>query len=297
MSEDKGKKSARLSARRQGTLVLLAVAGVVLVLVVVFQLQEGTQRTVTDEGFRFPQRTTATRQKPLIGSPKTKLKARPTTSGAAEGPAQGPPEGDAPSAEAEPDVAESPEDQLLREARNALDPRTGITKIERFLAKLDNLEKAAEAYSALGALYLELGDDYAEEAEGALLTARDLGQSAEARHEASHALVTALMQRGDTDQAREEALFALEYDQAPTLSGLRIQVALGRLHESAGAVDEAEAAYRKASEDAQAGTARWGEKATAVHRQACLCLARLYRKLGRIDDADAVARALGSRLE
>jgi len=281
-----------LAQRRQIIATVILVAVLVVAFVVLVQIQKTEDIRPAKGGFAFPRRAADTGQHPLLGAESTDLP--PTAAPVEDEPETA--QSDSPDETTEDGPPESPEEQFLREARNALDPKVGITKIERFLSTLDNLQEASKAYSALAGLYLDMGSDYQDEAEGALLTARDLATSAEARHEASHALVTALIQRGDTDQARQEALFALDYDDTPTVAGARIRVALGRLHERAGDNDQAEAAYKQAADDALAMAPRQDSKALPVHRQACLCLARLYRKLERDDEADAVAESLAKRL-
>jgi len=282
-----------VTQRRQIIATVVLVALPVAAFVMLVQMQKHETMRSAQGGFAFPRRTADTEHPPLLGGESAEP---PPTEAPVEHEPQTAPS-HSPDDTAENGPPESPEDQLLREARNALDPKIGITKIERFLSTLENLQEASKAYSALAGLYIDMGSDYQDEAEGALLTARDLATSAEARHEASHALVDALVQRGDNDKARQEALFALDYDDTPTAAGARIRVALGRLHERDGDNDQAEAAYQQAADDALAVPPRQDAKALAVHRQACLCLARLYRKLGRDDEADAVAESLAKRLD
>ena len=266
-----------LAQRRQLIVTVILVALLVVAFVVLVQFQKTEDIRRAEDGFRFPRRGPKTQQRPLVG----KESGDPPLT---EAPVEDEPEtsqSDSPDDTTEDAPPESPAEKLLREARNALDPKVGITKIEWFLSSLDNLQEASKAYSALAGLYLDMGPDYQDKAEGALLTARDLAPSAAARHEASHALVIALIHRGETDKALKEALFALEYDDTATIAGARIRVALGRLHERAGDNDQAEAAYKQAAEDALAAAPHQDPKAVAVHRQACLCLARLNRKLDR----------------
>ena len=198
-----------------------------------------------------------------------------------------------PRSSAEGAPAVSATEQTVREAMNALSPEAGIKRLQACLAGLKEVGAASRVYWALGTLYGQLDPPDIERAMEALQTAAGQARSAEDRHRAALSLAGLLAQKGDRAQAEERIRSALEYDKMVTLPGLQLEILLGKLYEDDGANEAAEAAYKNAVDDAAAA----GVSAANIYRQACLSLARFYRKLGRDADADALARVMKTQLD
>lgn len=181
----------------------------------------------------------------------------------------------------------TPEEAAAQEALNSLTPEQGIERLATLLATLENLEHAASLYTALGTLYAQEGESGAGPAEEAFAAAKKLARNNEDRHHATLAHVTALTARGDVESAMREAAAAGK-GEPTTLSGLQLGIVRGRLHEQQNAPDEAEAAYKKAMEDAMAAETVFHGNALNVYRQACLSLVQLYRRTGREPAANSV---------
>jgi len=187
---------------------------------------------------------------------------------------------------------QSQTDQAVQEAMNALSPTDGIEALQGYLATLEQLDEATKAYCALGTLYAQMDPPNMAGAETAFDIAGDLAQSPEERMEARYLLVKALMDRGEDDQARERAAAALEQAETGTCRGAQLRIVMGAAYEGKGAIQQAEVAYEQAMEDSRVA-ARTGEReAVDVYRQACLSLARVYRKGNRDREAKALARKL-----
>ena len=196
-----------------------------------------------------------------------------------------------------PDNLSEQTHQALQSALNSLDVNVGITKLERFLDTLENLEEASALYCALGALYAESEPAESTRAEGAYRTAKDLAGDAEARYDATFALAGLLRAKEDYNAALTEIAVAMVHSDVLTPRRLRLTVLQGRLHEDTGADDDAETAYDRAMEESLAASTLHGDTALAVYRQACLALAKLYRRTGRDAEARAVARTMKTKLE
>lgn len=187
--------------------------------------------------------------------------------------------------------------QAMHEAMVAPTPEVGITKLETFLAQMENLDEASLVYCTLGTLYAQSGADGMYKAEAALTEARRMAQTEDDRDAAALGLVRLLDQQGETDRASEEAKNALAGDMAVSLAGLELTVLLGRLEEKRKNVAQAEWAYEKAMTDAAGAAAVFGEPAWNVYRQACLALVQFYRAAGREEDAEAVRRKMKAELD
>lgn len=186
---------------------------------------------------------------------------------------------------------------VIDEAMNAMDPRVGVTRVERFLSTLQNLQEASNAYAALGALYAQLGPEATAKSDSAFALALSLARSSEEIHHATCMLVRALMARNEPGRALEEAGRALSMGGELTLSGLELRMLQGQLLEGMARDMEAEEAYQKVREDSLSAAMVLGDRAMAVFRQACFALTRLYRRLGREADAETVTRLMKTRLD
>ena len=187
---------------------------------------------------------------------------------------------------------QSKTDQAVQEAMNALSPTDGIEALEAYLATLEQLDEATKAYCALGTLYAQMDPPNMGEAEGAFDSAGDLAQSPGERMEARYLLVKALMDRGEDDRAREKAAAALEQAGPGTCRGAHLRIVMGAAYEGKGALQQAEVAYEQAMVDSRNAVRNGEREAVDVYRQACLSLARVYRKGNRDREAKALARKL-----
>ncbi len=185
----------------------------------------------------------------------------------------------------------------IDEATNTVDPRVGVTRLERFLSTLKNLQEASNAYAALGALYARLGPAEEQKADSAFALALNLAQTPEEVHYATCLLVRALMARNEMSRALEESGRALSKGGELTLSGLELRMLRGQALEAAARDAEADEAYQKVREDSLAAATVLGPPAMAIYRQSCFALTRLYRRLGRDTDAETVTRLMKTRLE
>ncbi|MCX5771328.1 MAG: hypothetical protein NTZ09_13820 [Candidatus Hydrogenedentes bacterium] len=194
------------------------------------------------------------------------------------------------------ETPQTPEEAAATEALNALTPQQGIDRLADLLATLDNLENASRLYSTLGTLYAQTGEPGAAPAEEAFAAAKTFARSHEDRHRAALAHVTALSARGDVEGAVREAADALEQGDPYTLSGIQLAVTQGTLYEQQNALDQAEAAYKKAMQDALAAEPVLRDDALNVYRQACLSLVQLYRRTGREPAANSLVLTMKNKL-
>ena len=180
--------------------------------------------------------------------------------------------------------------QLASQALGAVSPEDGVAMLQARLATLDNLEGASRLYAALGTLYSQTSPLDTGPAEDALAFAARLASTSEERHDAAYRLASMHMMRGDAQGAVEAAAAALEEDTALTAAGLQLRVMEGSLYEQSGETFQAEETYRKAIAAFEAGASKPSKEVLNVYRQACLSLARLLRKAGRVDEAETIVR-------
>ena len=273
--------------QKQQLIALLASLGVLALLIIgaSWYGQKGGSRAIS--GTRRPGRPIVSKFASRVRDSSSRVKEGPSD----DVPANGGQAEDQPQPLPE-EAPPSPADQAVQEALNALSPEHGIEKIEAYLASLENLDEAARLYCALGTLYAQTDPPDTSRAEQTLAVANDLAQSPQDKHRATYLLTNMLVQRGEKDRALDEVRAALDRDGTATLPGAQLSVLAGSLHESEGAVQEAEAAYKKAMESSLAASERVGPRALDVYRQACLSLARLYRNTDRDSEAEAVTRDL-----
>jgi hypothetical protein len=184
----------------------------------------------------------------------------------------------------------------MREARNALNPETGVERLERHLRSLQNLGEASEVYSAMARLYLQTDPPQAgraaEAVEAALTHARDARERDQARYVEVEMLRTA--GRNEEAQAKAEALLS---EEGPVTAGkIKMAMSMAQLRQQQGETAKAETAYRRAMADALSAQEALGPQAMDFYRQAGLNLVLLLRGNDRREEAEALAAEVERRL-
>lgn len=196
-----------------------------------------------------------------------------------------------------PPKGPSPGEKVVEEALNALIPARGLEKIQAYCAAHPHAAAASALYSTMGTLYLQVDPPNIEEAFLAFDVAIDSAQTAGERHQAVYAAAAVLQANAEPQAAIKTIEEALRTGDPVTLAALRGRLLLGKLYEDSGRKEAAETAYKNVADECLAISEMLGEEALNIYRQACLKLARFYRKDGRPYKADTVTRSMKFRLE
>ncbi len=191
----------------------------------------------------------------------------------------------------------SEDEQAAQEALNALTPEEGIEKVLASLATLETTAETAELYSALGRLYAQTDPPDIANAQAAFATASNLVRSSEAKHRIACLEAKMLVTQDQPRAALTRIRDTLEFDKTITVARLQLMIMLGKLKHDAGDVEAAEAAYRAIVGQSLDIFEDLGPDSVDVYRQACLNLARLYRKTGHDKKADSLVKTMKQRLK
>lgn len=190
------------------------------------------------------------------------------------------------------ETAEERTQIAVREALGSMKPQTGIDRLMRHLENVKSMAEAADAYSALGTLYLQTDPPELDAAFGALSTATDNAGSPGSRHHNALIEAYALVEHGMSERALQRIESVLREEGPVTVDRLQLTLMLGRLHEDGDRLDFAEAAYQEVIDRAPTLAGARGENAWDVYRQACVKLSRIYNRTYRAKDAERLARAM-----
>lgn len=184
----------------------------------------------------------------------------------------------------------SPVDKVILQARNALEPRTGVEQIEELLRTLENLGKASQLYAAKAELHLRFEPPEIEEALLATSEAAKYATDAEERGQAQYLEVVILQQSGNVEEALERAAQAISGDGPASAGALRTALLGATWKRESGDPESAAKAYRDIMRSAAAAAGSVGRPAEDVYRQAGFILVQLLREAGDREEADAVAK-------
>ena len=188
-------------------------------------------------------------------------------------------------------------DEAVSEAVNALSVSEGIASLEKRLGEFEGTEDESRLHCTVARLYSEKEPPDVPAAEEALRKAFESARTPKDRQHAAHVEVTVLVRSGRSGKAIERIGETLAADEPITLPGLQLAVMRGTLYEESGKPEEAETAYRNAADLALEAAKTLGAPARDVYRQACIKLARYYRKSGQDVKAEDVSRELQLNLE
>jgi len=190
----------------------------------------------------------------------------------------------------------SEEAQVAQESLNALTPEEGIEKILAYLATQDTTAGKTVLFSALGQLYGQQDPPDLAKARDAFATALKLAESPAMKHRIVHGEAMMLVNQGQKAAALARVRESLAFDETVTAARLQLTTLSGRLEDDAGDTAAAEAAYQSIADQPLDVLERLGPAGVAAYRQACLHLARLYRRTNREKNAENLARTMKQRI-
>lgn len=183
----------------------------------------------------------------------------------------------------------SPEDKAVLQARNALNPRTGVEIIEELLRSLEHLGKASELYAVKAELYLRLTPPDLEGARAAAAEAVKYAAEPEDRDQAGYVRADVLRRAGDSEGAERAAAAVVSAEGPLTAGKLRAGFLQAELRRAAGDAEFAAERYRDIMERI-AGAGMLGDAPSRdFYRQAALNLVQMLRASGRREEAEALA--------
>jgi len=186
-------------------------------------------------------------------------------------------------------------EQLSQQLLHATFPKEGVADLVASLQTVRNTVEAAQIYTALGACYASGASPDFDQAALAFAEAARLAPSVEARLITARVHASVLTEQSQVEQALavlEEALNATD-----SVAQVRLELELMRANALADLerAELAEAAYRQVMEAAYEASKESDLSAADIYRHAGLRLSRLYRSLGRSNDAEALAQEVQRR--
>lgn len=194
------------------------------------------------------------------------------------------------------DAPQSAADKVILEARNALDPRTGIDRIQELLWTLENLAEISRLYTAKADLYLRCDPPDLEGAAAAASEAVRCAEEPDVRDEAGFVQADVLRQSGDIEAAQEVAARIVSGEGPLTAGKLRAGLLQAEMKRAAGDTEAAAAAYRDVMRRIAATQEPLDGQSTDLYRQAALNLVQMLRQSGNREEADAVAEEASRQL-
>jgi tetratricopeptide (TPR) repeat protein len=190
---------------------------------------------------------------------------------------------------------ESPVEQAIRAAMNALQPASGMAALEQALASLPMADdERARIHVAMGRLAAVAQPPLLELEQSSFALAASLTQTSSTRAALARAHGEILMDRKDYAAAVAVVREALEELPPAAVERLSLRIFLGALLEMNQNGAEAEAVYRLVLEEAR-GLQEVAQRDMHL-RQAALHLSRLYRAGGRYEEADELAKRIGAEV-
>ncbi len=189
----------------------------------------------------------------------------------------------------------TPEEKVIQAATVASSPEEGIEELRGYLATVASTAEVSQIYTALGRFHAQTDPPQLEAAEQAFATAEAAAHSPSERHAARQAHAEVLLRFDERERAQEVIRAGLESPDV-TLPGMQLRIMLGKIHEAAGRLQDAETCYKDCAQLALDAVESLGAPALDVYRAACLHLARLYRESGRSAEVEAVSRDMRTNL-
>lgn len=205
---------------------------------------------------------------------------------------------------------DSPDEEAIpRMASEELTPRTpsedaawsalehpsteeAIESLTGQLEVLDDSQAASDLYSALGTLYARQGRFETGEVEAAFAQALKAAVSDAQRIGVEYEEAKALMQHGEAARALETIRKLEGKDLPDARMRAELSVMEGMALEKSGDVEGAIASYESLLDEGLGADGEKDRGILGIYRQAALRLTRIYRKLGREEDAEKVARSV-----
>ena len=276
------------------SIILVSFAGIVGFATLVSMLSQGGASIGTKK--RFKAKTVSDQSKSLVFRRKGQAEDSGSSGGGQQSESGSNSSDTDQTEEADEGKSESPHEAAIEEALNALRPETGIDKLQEYLASLQNFEEASEIYCAIGTLHLQTSTPNSKLSAEAFNTATRLADSTEQKHAVAADHARSLIEQGKTTEALKKIEEELARDHKITSAGLQLSVMRGRLCEDSGRIQDAEKSYKEAMDNAIQFPLE-NTKANDAYRLAGMRLARLYRKMGKESNAEAVVRKVKARFE
>jgi hypothetical protein len=183
----------------------------------------------------------------------------------------------------------SPVDKAILQVRNAMNPRTGVERIEELLWSLENLGKASQLYAVKAELHLQFTPPDLEGASAAAAEALEYAAEPEDRDQAGYVQADVLRRTGDSEAAKRAAEKVMSTEGSLTAGKLRAGLLQAEIKRAEGDTGAAAKIYRDIMQRiAGAGTLRDAQLCD-FYRQAALNLVHMLRESGRREEADVVA--------
>lgn len=189
---------------------------------------------------------------------------------------------------------ETPIEQAIRGAVNALQPVTGIEALESALKQPEwSDDERARLHLALARLADSMQPPDAARAEASFTMAASLAQSSATLAELARTRAELLMNRKEYSPAIVVVRETLEELPPAAPERVSLQLFLGSLLELNQEASVAESLYREVMEQVRTQPGEWGPD---YLRQTALQLSRLLRASGREQEADELAKSISKEL-
>jgi hypothetical protein len=283
-------------------LALILISAAILIGILVMVISGGVLPTVRQSTFRAAPGTQRDAARPFV----TETAAEADTPLAEDG--QAPELPDLPDASSERDTPEqpavmavpeeelSPMDRAILRAQNALNPQTGVERIEELLRSLENLAHASKLYAAKAGLHLRIDPPDLEGAAAAASEALRYAEEPGERDAAACVQIDVLRGAGDVAAAQEQAAQIMSGEGPVTSGKLRAALLYAAIKREAGDVTAAAKAYRDVMAQVADTGDPLGDEGEDLYRQAALNLVQTLREAGQREAADAAAEEFDERV-
>ncbi|MFO7976740.1 MAG: hypothetical protein R6V12_19170 [Candidatus Hydrogenedentota bacterium] len=195
-----------------------------------------------------------------------------------------------------PEPALSPVDEAVLQARNALNPQTGVDRVEELLRSLENLGKASQLYAVKAELRLRFVPPDLESAGAAAAQALQYAAEPEDRDQAGYIQAEVLRRAGDIEAAKEVAADVMAAEGPLSAGKLRASLLQAEMSRAAGDTKSAAEIYRDIMQRVAGAEASRKGQWRDFYRQAALNLVQTLRESGKREEADAIAEEAEKQL-
>jgi tetratricopeptide (TPR) repeat protein len=191
-------------------------------------------------------------------------------------------------------VADADRSKVLKEARSALDPHKGITRLKEFVTRAEQAYAKSIIYTALGQLYTSVEPPDIPHAEEAFENAIETAKTREQLEEAAFAAAAMYQTQKRTKDAITKIEKALE-GRPVSVRSLQLRILLGSLYSEEGNRKKSKEAYGWAVLVYEDHIDKLGGSGRVFYEQACQQLAREFRLDGDESTANAIVRRFRAR--
>jgi hypothetical protein len=187
---------------------------------------------------------------------------------------------------------ETATDRTIRESGRSASPQESLARLNEALNQELPPQERAALYAAAGPLYAQLDPPDFDRAQQAFDEATALAPTLEARLAVFRQELDMLLRRGAGDVARKRIESMLPESAEGSPPRVELGLMLGQAEESRGDIQQAEAAYRRAWDEALSSATPRQPQAQETLRLIALRLVRIYRASGRDSEAETLVRQI-----